>query len=219
MSRKNNVLKPKDKKNENKQYWQAVQKAKWHEVILFFVLIYIGYLIYEFTDFVTIRWISAQIASFWVKIFGFYGSTVVCFDMNVYVYPLGIETPQIIEFIKGCTPAAGFFPLICMFSVPRTKWRIKLRNFLIYAVTLFFVMELINGYEIALFASGIPWEQAHNFELNSLFTYCLSFISLTIILFAWPEFSIPFIFFIKLSLNRIKAWNQKKRKLDAEDKP
>ncbi len=193
-----------------KIYWDKVHSTRPWQVLLFFMLIIGGWFFYDITDFVIIRWLSAQIASIWLNIFGYTRSIVQVSALEVYIYPLGIVGEMKLHVIEGCTPAAGIFPLICLFAVPHSSRKLRIRNFTIYLVLLFFIMELVNAIEIHLYVGGVPWNVAHNQDMNGFITYCLVACALIVLFSIWPESSIPFAYIqyaIALLVNRLKTRN------------
>lgn len=202
---------------DQKTYWIKVQTTRLWQVVLFFILIIGGWFFYEITDLVTIRWLSAQIASIWLNILGYTRSIVQVFSLEVYLYPLGLDGGIQLHFVEGCTPAAGIFPLFCLFAVPHSSWKIKTRNFSFYIVMLFFVMEMVNAIEIHLYVGGVPWSVAHNQDINGLITYGIVACALIGVFTLWPESSIPFVYIphaISLLIERLKA--RKEARSDAE---
>ncbi|MHA1716757.1 MAG: hypothetical protein ACTSXP_14025 [Promethearchaeota archaeon] len=179
---------------DKKKYWEKVNSTRWYSIIAFYFLLFSGYFVYLFTDFLLIRWLSANIASMWVYILGYPDTTVVVEGSEVFLYPLGHSNNLKLKFVKGCTPAAGIFPLACLLAIPHTKFVKKVRNYLVYLIILFFVMEFVNGYEITLYTSGVSWDIAHDQQVNAFLTYLLSTIALTILFTTWPESTIPFVY-------------------------
>ena len=181
------------KRMDNTTYWEMVKKIKFHEICCFFGLIFAGWLIYDLTDFVFIRWLSANTASFWVMIFGHPESIVNVVGGEVYIFPIGPDGFPM-HFVKGCTPAAGIFPLTCLFCVPHTSLKIKARNYALYLTGLFFVMEFVNGVEIILHVNGMPWSVAHDQGMNSIITWGIIMVALSSVFTIWPESTMPFAF-------------------------
>ncbi|MFX0103534.1 MAG: hypothetical protein ACFFCS_28490 [Candidatus Hodarchaeota archaeon] len=131
---------------DSKEFWNLVKTTKPRDVIIFYALIGIGIIIYDFTDFLVIRLLSAQTASLWLNIFGMMNSTVRVIEQEVYLYPLGLNDLRVL-LVEGCTPAAGIFPLFCLFAIPHSSWKLKVRNFLIYIFGIFFALECLNATE------------------------------------------------------------------------
>jgi hypothetical protein len=195
------------KKMTSDEYWGKIRLTKPSSVIVFFISILIGWIFYEFTDFLAIRWFSAEVASLWVKIFGHPESTVDVLNDVVYLYPLGLSTPLWTYFSEGCTPAAGIFPLFCLFAVPHSSWKLRLRNYLIYLIGLFLTTELVNAVEVTIYTTGVPWSIAHNQQMNAFITYGIVAIALIGVFTLWPESSMPFVF-IPYAFT---LWRNKKR--------